>query len=124
MELSAAQQEHYARHLILDSFGGEGQERLLAASVRVRGQGDAALWAARYLAASGVGRLAVDAASWTAELRSLAPWSTVEADGGRGASAGWREVTPPDGSGPAESAANGAQAALALVRAVARGARE
>ena len=31
-----AQQERYARHLILDEFGGEGQERLLAASVHVR----------------------------------------------------------------------------------------
>ncbi len=31
MELSAAQQERYARHLILEEFGGEGQERLLAA---------------------------------------------------------------------------------------------
>src|SRR3954463_5950739 len=48
MELSPAKQERYARHLILDGLGGEGQERLLAGAARVRGTGEAAHWAARY----------------------------------------------------------------------------
>jgi adenylyltransferase/sulfurtransferase len=60
MELSAAQQERYSRHVLLDGLGGDGQERLLSSRVRVRGQGAAALWAARYLAAAGVGALIVE----------------------------------------------------------------
>jgi hypothetical protein len=118
MELSAEQQECYSRHLILEGFGGEGQERLLAAGVRVRGQGAAALWAARYLAASGVGRLAVDVASWAAELQALGPWLALDVPPLQ------LEVSPPEGNGPAESAMNGAQAALDLMRAIARGTRE
>jgi hypothetical protein len=127
MELSPAQQERYARHLILDAFGGEGQERLLAASVRVRGQGAAALWAARYLAASGVGRLAVDVASWAAELHALGPWLALDTPVAQDAGAGpfvQVEVSPPEGAAPAESAMNGAHAALVLVRAIARGVQE
>ncbi len=120
MELSAEQQERYARHLILEGFGGEGQERLLAASVRVRGDGPAALWAARYLAASGVGRLAVDVPGWTAELRALGPWLALDGP----AATCERDVSPLEGAGPAESAINGARAALTLVRALARGAQE
>ena len=120
MELSPAQQERYARHLILDELGGEGQERLLAASVRVRGTGTAALWAARYLAASGVGRLAVDVPAWGPELQSLGPWLTMYIPG---VNADQIETEPREGSGPAESAMNGAQAALDVVRAIARGAR-
>jgi molybdopterin/thiamine biosynthesis adenylyltransferase len=88
--LSPGQQERYARHLILDGFGGEGQERLLEAAVHVRGGGPAALWAARYLAASGVGKLAVDVPGWRDELQKLGPWLsfvdeaplTVEPEGG------------------------------------------
>src|SRR5882762_8875877 len=60
MRLSDAQQERYARHLLLDGIEGEGQERLLASSVRVRGTGRAARACALYLAASGVGSLAVE----------------------------------------------------------------
>ena len=55
MDLTERQQERYARHLLLEGWGGEGQERLLASSVRVQGEGPAALWAVRYLAASGLG---------------------------------------------------------------------
>jgi hypothetical protein len=126
MKLSAEQQESYARHLILEGFGGEGQERLLEASVRVRGDGPAALWAARYLAASGVGRLSIDVPGWAAELQALGPWLALEiaAHVGEPGNPGLREVSPPEGAGPAESAVNGAQAALTLVRAIARGARE
>lgn len=77
MELSPQQQERYARHLLLDGFD---QEKLLAASVRVRGIGAAALWAARYLAASGVGGLSVDDPSWQDELRALGPWLVLDAE--------------------------------------------
>jgi hypothetical protein len=73
MRLTDAQQERYARHLLLDELGGEGQERLLDASVRVRGTGRAVRWAARYLAASGVGMLVLDDPAAAAECRALSP---------------------------------------------------
>src|SRR5207248_7858213 len=79
MELSPRQQERYARHLLLDDLD---QEKLLAAAVRVRGKGAAAHWAARYLAASGIGRLAVDEPAWHDELRGLGPWLRIESAGG------------------------------------------
>ena len=112
--LSPEQQERYARHLLLDGFD---QERLLSAAVRVQGTGAAALWAARYLAASGVGRLEIDDPAWRDELLALGPWLTV----------GVRDVqfvpvAPRDGATPAESAMNGAQAALEIVRQI--GARQ
>jgi hypothetical protein len=114
VELTAAQQERYARHLLLDGFGGEGQERLLAAAVEVRGTGTAALWAARYLAASGVGALSVECAGWHDELIALGPWLALRAAGGI-------SIAPQEGSGPAESAMNGAQAAVEAVRLIVRG---
>ena len=73
MRLTDAQQERYARHLLLDELGGEGQERLLGAWVRVRGTGPIARWAARYLAASGVGTLVLDDRAAAAECRALSP---------------------------------------------------
>src|SRR5437763_15252955 len=73
MRLTDAQQERYARHILLDELGGSGQERLLEASVRVRGTGRAARWAARYLAASGVGTLVLDDRAAAAECRALSP---------------------------------------------------
>ena len=73
MRLNDAQQERYARHLLLDELGGEGQERLLAASVRVRGNGRALRWAARYLAASGVGTLLLEDEAAAVECRALSP---------------------------------------------------
>lgn len=106
--LTEAQQERYARHLLLDDFGGEGQERLLAAAVHVHGKGPAAHWAARYLAASGVGHLAVDEPSWEQELRALGPWLT----GGLPTV----HIEPNEGATPAESAMNGAMAAAEVVR--------
>ena len=69
--LSAEQQERYARHLLLDGFD---QEKLLAAAVHVLGTHAAAHWAARYLAASGIGALQVDDPAWHQELQQLGPW--------------------------------------------------
>src|SRR2546430_14147352 len=70
--LTAEQQERYSRHLLLDGFD---QDKVGAASFHVQGQGRAALWAARYLAASGCGRLVVEEPAWHDELRRLAPWT-------------------------------------------------
>lgn len=55
------QVRRYARHILLPDIGGRGQERLLAAAIAVEvGPGRAAEVAAlTYLAAAGVGRLAV-----------------------------------------------------------------
>ena len=111
MRLSAAQQERYARHLLLDDFGGEGQERALQASVAVRGAGVAARWAARYLAASGIGRLSVEVPAWEAELRGLSP--SLELGGEC-----TRVVSPEEEASVSGSAQRGALAAAALLRQV------
>ena len=122
--LTEAQQERYARHLLLDDFGGEGQERLLASAVHVEGTGVAALWAARYLAASGVGCLEVEDARWEVELKGLGPGVDVRI--GQLLRDELRDVRvvqlvhAPEGETPAESAMNGAQAALETVRKLSR----
>jgi len=59
MPLTDAQEMRYARHLILDEVGEEGQEKLLASKVLVVGAGGLGSPLLMYLAAAGVGTLGV-----------------------------------------------------------------
>jgi hypothetical protein len=54
MPLSEAQIQRYARHILLPEVGGVGQERLLAAEVRARGERTWVELAGDYLSAAGV----------------------------------------------------------------------
>ena len=57
--LTDNQIERYSRHIILQEVGGRGQEALLGSSVALVGQGELIATAALYLAAAGVGSLAL-----------------------------------------------------------------
>lgn len=57
MSLSDAQLDRYARHIVLKEIGGEGQRKLLAASVAIVGAGGIGAPAILYLAAAGIGRI-------------------------------------------------------------------
>ena len=59
MSLSDAQLDRYARHIVLKEIGGEGQRKLLAATVTLIGAGGIGSPAIQYLAAAGVGALRV-----------------------------------------------------------------
>src|SRR5207248_120822 len=59
MELSEEQFQRYARHLILDEVGEEGQEKLLASRVLVVGAGGLGSPMLLYLAAAGIGTIGI-----------------------------------------------------------------
>ncbi len=59
MELTDEQFHRYARHLILDEVGDEGQEKLLSSKVLVVGAGGLGAPLLMYLAAAGVGTLGI-----------------------------------------------------------------
>jgi shikimate 5-dehydrogenase len=108
--LTPEQQERYSRHLLLDGFD---QDRIRQAWLHVRGTGGAARWAARYLAASGCGRVVVDDSAWHEELRRLAPWTDLSGPV-------HEEIALPAGPAAeaAEEAMRGAQAAIDAIRKV------
>jgi len=106
--LTPEQQERYSRHLLLDGFD---QDAVRAASIHVQGRGAAALWAARYLAASGFGRVVVDEPAWHDELRRLAPWTDLSGP----AEKKLFFVSELDTAG-VEAAMRGVQAALDVLR--------
>ncbi|HST36423.1 MAG TPA: HesA/MoeB/ThiF family protein [Allosphingosinicella sp.] len=59
MTLSDSQLDRYARHIVLKEIGGDGQRKLLAATVAIVGTGGIGSPAIQYLAAAGVGTLRV-----------------------------------------------------------------
>ena len=59
MNLTDAELERYARHIVLREVGGAGQTKLRAATIAVIGAGGIGSPAIQYLAAAGIGRLIV-----------------------------------------------------------------
>jgi molybdopterin-synthase adenylyltransferase len=59
VSLSDEQLDRYARHIVLKEIGGEGQRKLLAATVAIVGAGGIGAPALLYLAAAGIGTIRV-----------------------------------------------------------------
>ena len=59
MNLSDSQLDRYGRHIVLKEIGGDGQKKLLAATVAIIGAGGIGSPAILYLAAAGIGGLRV-----------------------------------------------------------------
>ncbi|MGE4561937.1 MAG: HesA/MoeB/ThiF family protein, partial [Rhodospirillales bacterium] len=59
MEFSEAQINRYARHILLQEVGGEGQAKLLGSRVLVIGAGGLGSPVLLYLAAAGVGTIGI-----------------------------------------------------------------
>lgn len=80
MNLSSAQIERYARHLMLREIGGPGQARLLKSEIVIIGAGGLGSPAALYLAAAGVGRIRLidDDVVSTSNLQRQILFSTPE----------------------------------------------
>jgi len=70
----------YARHILLPDVGGIGQAQLLAATARIEGDDPASAIAATYLAAGGVGTLAIAGPALRAVLADRNPDCRVVAD--------------------------------------------
>ncbi len=89
--LSETQIERYSRQIILPQVGGRGQEKLLAAGVAIVADGAASSTIAVYLAAAGVGRLAI------ADRGALGtnPSEDDAANSGRQAATAGGAFTPP-----------------------------
>jgi hypothetical protein len=81
--LSAADQERFSRHLLLDAFGGAGQERLCAGAVSID-LPEAFIYVAkscaRALAAAGVGALVLRSEAIAAECKRLSPSLEIVSD--------------------------------------------
>jgi hypothetical protein len=107
MGLTERQIRRYARHILLPEVGGKGQERLLAASVRIVGEVALANLANAYLQAAGVGTAVEPGALLRLEVhRAELPNAYVHVVA-RGA--GWRIVVggeaseDPGSRGPTET---------------------
>jgi len=89
LDFSPGEVERYARHILLDEVGGEGQARLRAARVLVVGAGGLGCPLVLYLAAAGVGTLGIadDDAVELSNLQRQIAHTTARLGQGKAASA-------------------------------------
>ena len=93
------QVRRYARHILVPDIGGLGQTALLTAHARIvlHESEDAALIAAKFLAAGGVGKVALDGGTddQVQQIAAYGPDTVVDTTGGIEASAGSEVVLQP-----------------------------